>query len=355
MMIEVIDRVPTYPGRVKLVPVADQENTYDMVRADDPIEAGTPINRALFESIRTSMLTEKSAAMFGMDSSAVADDVFSFLGKYNQHVWERRCATVTTMYKAVWVDPGIVEIFHGKYAVYESAEVDELTGEIVLGTDITATHVPGAKDVYIKSTGSGIYQSPSMNETDVFYISKDAGAMAEYKDYIRYGSGVKILRSESYEVRPTEYTLVYSNSEDTYPHSGPDATNTFEYRYLGIPYENAAIAPKFATGSYVGTGVYPFSLTFGFNPRVVLIARNLDQWTADKGGGDTWSNPVYYVTPLHASINWSTTGSGYGYGRVTFEFTSNGITVNSAVTSGSNNGLRGPNHEGFKYYYFALA
>lgn len=51
-MIEVLDRVPTYPGRVKMTPVAGQENTYDMVRADAPIEVGTPMNRALFESIR---------------------------------------------------------------------------------------------------------------------------------------------------------------------------------------------------------------------------------------------------------------------------------------------------------------
>ena len=50
-MIEVIDRIPTYPGRVKLTPVAGQENIFDMVRADAPVEAGTPINKALFDSI----------------------------------------------------------------------------------------------------------------------------------------------------------------------------------------------------------------------------------------------------------------------------------------------------------------
>ena len=52
-MIEVIDRVPKYPGRVKLVPVPGQENTFDMVRADAPVEVGTPINKALFDSITT--------------------------------------------------------------------------------------------------------------------------------------------------------------------------------------------------------------------------------------------------------------------------------------------------------------
>ena len=52
-MIEVIDRIPTYPGRVKMTPVEGQSNTYDMVRADQPTEVGTPLNRALFESIRS--------------------------------------------------------------------------------------------------------------------------------------------------------------------------------------------------------------------------------------------------------------------------------------------------------------
>jgi hypothetical protein len=51
-MIEVIDRVPTYPGRVKLTPVSGQANTYDMQRADEPITVGTPLNKALFDSIR---------------------------------------------------------------------------------------------------------------------------------------------------------------------------------------------------------------------------------------------------------------------------------------------------------------
>lgn len=50
-MIEVVDRVPAHPGRVKLIPVPGQADTYDMVRADEPIVTGTPINKALFDSI----------------------------------------------------------------------------------------------------------------------------------------------------------------------------------------------------------------------------------------------------------------------------------------------------------------
>lgn len=45
------DRTPRYPGRVVLTPVAGEKNTYDMVRADSPVEPGTPINKALFDYV----------------------------------------------------------------------------------------------------------------------------------------------------------------------------------------------------------------------------------------------------------------------------------------------------------------
>ena len=54
-MIDVKDRVPTHPNRVKLMPVEGQTNTYDMQRADEPTEPGTPINKALFESINADL------------------------------------------------------------------------------------------------------------------------------------------------------------------------------------------------------------------------------------------------------------------------------------------------------------
>ena len=52
-----LDRVPTYPGRVVLTPVSGQANTFDMVRADSPRVAGTPLDKATFESVVHSRLT----------------------------------------------------------------------------------------------------------------------------------------------------------------------------------------------------------------------------------------------------------------------------------------------------------
>ena len=52
-----LDRVPAYPGRVTLTPVPGQANTYDMARADNPTVAGTPLDKATFDSMVHSRLT----------------------------------------------------------------------------------------------------------------------------------------------------------------------------------------------------------------------------------------------------------------------------------------------------------
>ena len=68
------DRVPTYPGRVKLTPVSGKENTYDMVRADEPTQEGTPLNKA-------SLLKDATAVLYGQGVDAVPDDILSILSK----------------------------------------------------------------------------------------------------------------------------------------------------------------------------------------------------------------------------------------------------------------------------------
>lgn len=66
----VVDRVPTYPGRVRLTPISGQTNVYDMVRADSPIEEGTPINKALFDQ-KAYTLTEDATVYVSTSGSDV--------------------------------------------------------------------------------------------------------------------------------------------------------------------------------------------------------------------------------------------------------------------------------------------
>lgn len=50
-MINVVDRVSTYPGRVKITKADGTSEYVTWERADEPTVAGTPINKALFDSI----------------------------------------------------------------------------------------------------------------------------------------------------------------------------------------------------------------------------------------------------------------------------------------------------------------
>lgn len=68
------DREPTYPGRVTLTPVYGLANTYDMERADRPLQEGTPLNKA-------SLLKDATTALFGKTNAAVPDEIFSLLSK----------------------------------------------------------------------------------------------------------------------------------------------------------------------------------------------------------------------------------------------------------------------------------
>ena len=61
------DRIPRYAGRIKLIPVENQPNIYDMERADEPIQEGTPLNRH-------TLLSDQTIAMIGLTEDATPDD-----------------------------------------------------------------------------------------------------------------------------------------------------------------------------------------------------------------------------------------------------------------------------------------
>ena len=71
------DRIPKYAGRVRLTPVVGAENTYDMERADDPYQVGTPLNKM-------SLLTDESAIEIGLNPAddPTPDAALRHIGKY---------------------------------------------------------------------------------------------------------------------------------------------------------------------------------------------------------------------------------------------------------------------------------
>nr|DAQ61776.1 MAG TPA: hypothetical protein [Caudoviricetes sp.] len=81
------DRIPLYPGRVKLTAVDGQPGVYDMVRADEATEQGTPLSKA-------TLLDDDTAESYGLDKdTAVPNDAFKLINKLL--VGPNRYVTVT--------------------------------------------------------------------------------------------------------------------------------------------------------------------------------------------------------------------------------------------------------------------
>jgi len=69
------DRTPKYPGRVQLTPVEGAENTFDLVRADEPVEEGTPLNKK-------TLLTDETAYLLELKvDNPTPDDAFSHIAR----------------------------------------------------------------------------------------------------------------------------------------------------------------------------------------------------------------------------------------------------------------------------------
>lgn len=101
-MIEVKDRIPTQAGRIKLIDeLTGEERYYKLVRADEPIEEGTPINKVLFDSIKKDLsninkykiptnIEDETSITLNLDSSVEYEDgnIIKLKPKYTGSVFE---------------------------------------------------------------------------------------------------------------------------------------------------------------------------------------------------------------------------------------------------------------------------
>lgn len=332
------DRVPLYPGRVKMTPVTGQANTFDMVRADDPTQAGTPLNKATF-------LKDATAALFGLGTGSVPDDVLAELGKYKQYWWRRRTpAGERYVVKETNVDVN-VRFTNGSspqtIKIAQSYTLDANTGGIYLNSPVDYT-VSGAysaadnknraNDIVAKAPcyimglhqnpaaifylpeGSNVVQSESSQFVDAT-IWASQSTLDPYNFLLITNAGTapkaKVISAEKVKVPASDWQYVQSSSRSAYPDSG--TSGGYEYEYLGIPFDNAVNAPKIVTGSYTGTGEYnsihPNSLTFPGTPLFLAVggANNFHFWAVrgdDASGATRGSNGPVWVT-----LSWDENGN----------------------------------------------
>lgn len=72
-MIEVKDRIPGIPNRIKITPVGGGAPFYaTWERADEPLEIGTPVNKALFDSIDEELFAHTALDDIEIDAQQVS-------------------------------------------------------------------------------------------------------------------------------------------------------------------------------------------------------------------------------------------------------------------------------------------
>lgn len=291
------DRVPVYPGRVKLVPVSGQENVYDMTRADQPTQEGDPLNKA-------TLLKDATAALFGLGADSVPDEALAYLGKYAQHWWRRRLLNAGTEYitpvvagNSSFNDDPVTYIL----CTYRSYDPDyvyynlEYSDGITYGNDgkptglaapIQTVRLSNSNHATAAQVLKGKFIIQRFENRDHPSLTEDKGIAfipenATFDSVVNYKT-TSYVYSDYISIDITampkkgEWEYLQSNDDDAYPHSGE--SGGYEYEYLGVPFENAATSPKIAIGYYFGTGTSgeenKNSLTFNFSPSLLVIRAN---------------------------------------------------------------------------------
>lgn len=336
------DRVPLYPGRVKLIPVSGQENTYDMVRSDEPTQEGDPLSKATF-------LKDLTAALYGLGTDAVPDDVLAWIGKYNQHWWRRRSTdTIDYLWSSdrhAYQDSGL-----GGERGYTLGTAENVTLSSSNGVDSGDT-IKYADEIIIADDESVVLSEPVSVEIT---FNNYTNANALKGKFIRCSDNKVYYITENAADATTEYKssyfYVYIYAAPVTGYLNPDG---YEYEYLGVPFLNAAESITIETGSYVGTGTYgaenKTSITFPFKPKLVIIrAKGFDTTTLwmDLGdSADLWSSGDGYVVIDAASAMNSVSRYAYLDKTTLYFWAANG--------SSSGPGYQF-NSDGVEYYYLAI-
>ena len=302
------NRVPKYPGRIKLKDVlTGEERLYNMTRADEPTEDGTPINKE-------TLLTDQTAAMYpGLDESSTPNDAFFFLGNYTQWRWNRRTVswtpvkgsntsitlvtegeTVILRYSASVVvsDEGVVSL-----SGYSSKSITTDNWTPSIATDLTNKYFT------VKSGGP------------VYYFDSESTAMkyvpSGSNDYVQADNVKPVTANKS--TGPWEE--VRASTDDAYPDSG--ISGGYEYEAQGMPLGKAAALSPDGGSSGGGSGG---SWKVGTGLKLSGNVLSVDTATSVATGGDKPVTAAAVKTALDG-LTPSPGGSGPVLVPATIKFT----------------------------------
>lgn len=275
---------------------------------------------------QANLLKETTATRYGKGGNAVPDDVLVVLSRFqnglgNEYVWAKTTDDITYVIKEKAETQAGVFDYGGSITFYASASLSD-NNEIVLSDAVQVLDGYRISDWQI-AVGT-YYQSSGV----VYHITRtgdsfdDSGACPLYGNPLfveQIGGGV----------------VGYVNSPyfDEYP---PAEDDGYTYTALGQLGAKGVIE----TGSYVGDNAASKSLTFSFEPKVLLLQCKGSQESEAyreitavliRGSSGFISYKGNNINALFASIDWdgnTVTWSGEGG---TYIFNSNGVTCRYAA------------------------
>lgn len=327
------DRVPANPGRVLITPENGSAAFYaTMTRADNPTQEGDPLNK-------NTLLKDATAALFGLGTDAVPDDVLAMLAPYTKYFWKKQQLDISVLLGS---QTNVVHNYSssGGMTVYYSSEIEYVSrSEAKLKNPSSITITSGGASE-INANVKGKYFYTTMHNTLYFMPST---ARAENGSSVSLTIPAQLVTIKSTDVGNPDF--VHSVSRDAYPDSG--IIDGVEYVFLGKPLDNAISAAKIETGSYVGTGTYgadnPCSITFDFEPKLIII-------TASTSSGYLATGFFVYGLMNFIGLRSNSTSGGNAtawYGSVSWD----GNTVSFNASSHAMNQF---NESGRTNYYVAV-
>lgn len=336
------DRVPVNPGRVLIKPENGAAPYYaTMTRADNPMQKGTPLNKA-------SLLKDATAAKFGLGTDAVPDDAFNVLSRFhselgNEYVWKKeRLETVYRISLGTRYNANIIPGFNSNTQItyYYSDSVR-----------VSTDHKVELISPSVKSVISGLEMGTALSGK-YFYITTDRSPFTAYEvykcgTYANNAVGDNINASyqhvfvESLE-EPVLVSYVNSPNSNAYP-----VDDGYTYKSLG----QFGAKVQVATGSYTGTGTYTsagaVSIPVGFAPKIVFVYNT----GFTEGNKDVLQlvmmGEMYSIVGYKNGIS---IASGTGNNTNTGKITEWGDTV----SFWANSGTYFPNKSGLIYKWFAI-
>lgn len=262
LKIPVIDRVPAYPGRVKMTPVTGQTNVYTMERADNPTQVGTPLNKALLDNKAYTLV--ESATVYvnaGTGNDSTADGSSSLPFKTIQ-------AAVNSIPKCLGGFVATIEIANGTYP--ERVRIEGFYGgRLIVGTAANTVTV----------NGISIFASASVE----LKISTVTAASGSTDTLLYIGAGSKVLLGR-------HITLNCENVANVGVGVEQNSSLTAQGVSVNV-HKSVDTAVRANLGSYINMGVSGGSNNAGVGLR------------ADNGGIITYSTRSLTATTVQLTSN----------------------------------------------------